>query len=155
MNRSADKPDPLAALLRRAAQQETPAFSPQLHARIMAQVRQVEPQEMAMRPSVFLSRPIILLAAALLVAWMLWWAHGHYPAVAPAPMAGGHNLQPTRGTDVTPTPLALPPFDTMLAHGLASAQTHLDEGRFAYLDRDAQSLARYVIDQLDVVPRKP
>jgi hypothetical protein len=139
--------DPLANALKAAT--DTPAFSPSLHNRIMARLAD---QRLASEPPhayKFPLRTLTLLAtaAALIVAASVWlWPHGEttqqkiavHSSSAPAPQ------------HVAPTTLS--PIGDLITNTVSTASDRLNEGRYAYLDRDARSLVGYVMDQLDVAP---
>lgn len=157
--RNSDK-DSLGHLLKAEAQRAAPEFSPQLHARIMARLSSGAPGEytdvgagpLRMAPWTHGARPYLMLAAAaLLVALSLWmWRHSGPQARQEIVTPGPVHLVPEAG----PVP-SLPPIDSLLATGVGAAQDRLDESRYAYLDRDAQSLAHYVWNQFDVVSSEP
>jgi hypothetical protein len=131
--------DPLAEALRREAAVETPAFSAALHARVMAAVHtQAKRRRWRFRA--------LSLAAALAAAAALWTWHtftrapAHPPAVARAP-------QPALPTAV---------FESVRPLDRATDWEHqLWETRLAYLERDAQRLGRFFVDQVSVAPEPP
>ncbi len=141
MNDHASNHDSLQSILKDQAQRDTPAFSQELHDRIMAQVHNASsahaiPDAPA---SNFRIRPILLLAAAALLVALTIWELQRLNTEAPT-------------TTATPIP-ALPTIDVETS--VATAQDSLEQSRYAYLDHDAQSLAAYVMGQFDVSPAKP
>jgi hypothetical protein len=119
--------------LRNEARRLTPAFSPALHARVMAAVRA---QAAPVGRSPHQPWRYTLAAAALVAiaagAWVLT-----RPAVVPPPK------QPIARDFRIASPL--PPVELTLA-------TDAGNPAYAYLDHDMKAFGRYVARQLDVVP---
>jgi hypothetical protein len=84
---------------------------------------------------------------AILIPARLWWVSSHRATGVIKSIAKSEPK--TSPADVV---LPLPPFDTALASALAPAGEQLGQGRFAYLDQDAQRFTRFVADQFDVLP---
>ena len=137
----------LGEVLKKQALQDTPAFSEALHQRVMTQVRAVEGTQgimpvAAMVPTYRLwLRAGLAMAAALVVAVALW-ALARPAPVEPPKVAHSYEIP------------QLTPMQDIVADNIAAAQDKLEEGRYAYLDKDAKSLAYFVADQLDVLPVK-
>ena len=134
--------DLLGQALKRQADLHVPPFSPQLHARIMARIDQAQPAPALHPRRVLLLRPALMLAAAaVLIALTLWLLN--LPHRAPNPVV------------LNPAPKSITPPIDLVAATAVTAQEGLDQSRYGYLDRDAQSLAYYVIDQFDLPSAKP
>jgi hypothetical protein len=141
--------DPFARRLREAGAALTPPTSDALHACVMADVR----RERALASS-----------AAPRARWAVarWWMIG----ATAAAIAVGIGLWMTSREGVTPlTPLSprpqvavLPPVPSIEAAVLETVEPvreKLHEARFAYLDRDAKRLARFLIRAVPGVATDP
>ena len=150
MNHKTNTKD-LAARLKDEAAENTPAFSPLLHARIMQHLTSGE--RIAHLAPIHPRRTFRLgfglgfagLAAAASVALLLMF----HPWTTPTSV-----VQVDHPAPVVPTPRSVPVPQFALAvdslTGQASEQ--LDNARFAYLDQDARHLARFMMHQMDVLP---
>jgi hypothetical protein len=125
-------------------------FSPLLHERIMSALRRhgLSPEKLTPPTQAWFRRAAIPLgiAAALAVAAGLFWP----PASNPPPEVLA--VRTTQPTLVLPpeSPAAPEPDD------LALAANTLSRGKYAYLDRDAEKLFRFVTSQLPSLPlQKP
>jgi hypothetical protein len=129
----------LAVQLRREAQENSPPFSPLLHERVMGSIFLASARSRA-TPAARWRRPVArwpitgALAASIALAFL---------------------LHPWKSATV---PISLPPRQAVaavVATLLDPATQRLQAARYAYLDKDAQRLTRYVIDQVDVLPARP
>ena len=124
----------------------SPAFSPQLHARIMRAVKSSSAGNVEMRrmnarryrinwPLLAIVFPgmaaLIVVAASILFLW--------YPARVPV------------NTGVARMP-SLPPIRNPVASLSGPVASSLADARFAYLDRDARNVMHYMAGQMDVLP---
>jgi hypothetical protein len=125
-----------------------------LHERIMQQIarqRSATPIE-AQRGFPWRFRATAAAAMlAVLVPAACWWASSRNTSVAINSPHSSPIRPETRLSPASPVP-SLPSLDTALASALEPASEQLGEGRFAYLDRDAQRLTRFVADQFDLRP---
>jgi hypothetical protein len=139
--------DPLAGPLKRAAERARPEFSEPLHARVMRSVNAAHASHAdaaILRPRAPVRIAWIATAAALLIAVGLAW---RFLREAPGPVApAGPRTLPVVADLLTG---AADPMRDQL-------RQQLDETRLAYLDRDAQHFANFVLEQVDVgVPAAP
>jgi hypothetical protein len=138
--------DTFAKRLREAGAAVTPATSEALHARVMGDVR----RERAVASSAS--------EAPTLVRW--WWMLGGAAATAAtvgvalwrttAPPAPGPT-SPVRPVQVAELP-AVPSFESVVVETVGPVRDKLHEARYAYLDRDAKRLARFLIRAVPGVP---
>ena len=146
----------LTELLKQEAEQTRPVFSGALHARIC---RAVDEADMAERPRPVdrrrLVRVIIDVAvvASLVVGVFYLLYQGATPnPITPNPdsMAGpgstGHGVVEPEPEEDLQTPIDMP-VNTVVDIGLLVDST-LTNGRWAYLDHDAQLAANMLLDQL-------
>lgn len=124
--------DPVGGDLRRQAA-AMPAFSPLLHARVMRAV----------------GGP-----AARRHRWP-WAAAAVLAAATTAALLTRHRPPPSPVVVHPPVPAHLPELDVDLARLSDPAVEQLRAARYAYLDRDARSLAGFFSRQLDVLPPTP
>ena len=136
--------DAFGQRLRDAGKTVTPATSEDLHARVMAHVR----RERAMASS----------AAEGGRAATWWWMFGSAAAlVAAVSVTVWVTTSPPPAT-TPPQPVAvaaLPPvpsIDAVLIETVEPMREKIHEARFAYLDRDAKRLARFLIHAVPGVP---
>jgi hypothetical protein len=129
--------DPLAKRLRNEGEADSPEFSPMLHARIMRRINDLPGSAARDNREWRLQCTIAIAALVALVVTIRFWPAGN--VVTPAPVAR----------------LTIPAFPDSLAPVATVANPgaqRLDQARYAYLDRDAASLSRYVWNQMDVFP---
>ena len=131
--------DHVAAALRAEADALTPAFSPELHNRVMARLETQKPEAATLaagdrfRPQ--WRWPAVGVAAAIALAAGVW-------AVK---MSTKSPVQSPEIVKVPPKEVpSLPPVKPLLD----VAQKKMDEGKYAYLDRDARRFAGFVLSQL-------
>jgi hypothetical protein len=128
--------DSFSALLAKQAAEQSPVFSPILHERIM---QRIQSSSIAPRQSSRSTRlwPIVSAAAAAMVAVVLLLPVLHSnPAHHPPAVAA-----------------RLPEFPRLQVDALSQPlDDRLADARFAYLDRDAIRVVRYLKNQVDVVP---
>ena len=137
--------DPFASRLREAATAVTPATSETLHARVMGDVRR--------------ERSVASSAAEAPLATRWWWTLG---AAAATAVTVGVLLMRTTTPPPGPTPpntpvqiAELPPMpsiESVVVETVGPVRDKLHEARFAYLDRDAMRLARFLIRAVPGVP---
>ena len=138
--------DTFAKRLREAGSVVTPATSEALHARVMADVR----RERAVASS--------MAEAPTAVRW--WWTLGAAAAtaVAVAVVLWQTTATPPGPTPVRPVQIAeLPPvpsLETVVVETVGPVRDKLHEARYAYLDRDAKRLARFLIRAVPGVPHE-
>jgi len=137
--------DAFGQRLRDAGKAVTPAASEELHARVMADVRR--------------DRAIASSAAAAggrAATW--WWAFGSAAAlvVAMSLTLWLTTSPPPAVTQGEPAPVAalppMPSIETVVIETVEPMREKLHEARFAYLDRDAKRLARFLIHAVPGVP---
>ena len=137
--------DAFGQRLRDAGKAVTPATSAELHARVMADVR----RERAMASSAAARGPaggtwwwMFGSAAALVVAVSVtvWLTTSPPPAVTPA--------QPVAVAALPP----VPSIETVVIETVEPMREKIHAARFAYLDRDAKRLARFLIHAVPGVP---
>ena len=146
MKRTDDK---LGHRLRNAGKAVTPAASEELHARVMADVRR--------------GRAVASSTVAGGGAATWWWVFGTAAAavvVAVCVAIWVTTARPTpRPTAVIPGgPVAVAPLppvpsiESVVIETVGPMRDKLHEARFAYLDRDAKRLARFLIHAVPGVP---
>ncbi len=134
------------------------AFSPELHERVMgalaaAEMKDVEPFEG--RRSVIARIGIPLSIAAALAIAAGTWAVMEKTGVrvqGPGPVATG-GVNSGAGGGVGPAP-ELTPNDAMSVLDAHAAGDAGDDGRYAYLDRDAERFVSFVADQVPQFPQE-
>jgi len=141
----------LAAALKEEAERGTPVYSELLHARIMRRIGMAgavggRGTDRARRWVWYAT------AAAAVIVLGLWaWNSEFWQS------GGGGATNP--GNRVVAGGSLVPPVGELLGRTVAMAQERLDaelaEGQLAYLDQDAKRLARFVVDQIAVVPSRP
>ena len=136
--------DAFGQRLREAAATVTPATSEDLHARVMADVR----RERAIASSAA--------AGGRTATW--WWMFGSAAALVVAvSVAVWLTTSPppavTQGEPVAVAPLPpVPSIETVVIEAVEPMREKMHEARFAYLDRDAKRLARFLIHAVPGVP---
>jgi len=139
--------DAMAFRLKREASMTWPAFSPLLHARIMRKITAISASTPQIIPNRRFIAPLAAAAAILLAVGLFATLHWRpRPLAANAPQR-----QDSSAIAQLPT---LPSIDFFASVAEPTGQRVL-EARFAYLDRDAQRLTRYLANQLDVLPSAP
>ena len=137
--------DAFGQRLRGAGKAVTPATSEGLHARVMADVRR--------------ERAVASSGAAGergLVAW--WWLFGCAAALVVAVSVALWVTTPpppavTQGEPAVVAALpAVPSIERVVVETVEPMREKLHEARFAYLDRDAKRLARFLIHAVPGVP---
>ena len=130
--------------LRNAGKALTPATSEDLHARVMANVR----RDRAMASS----------AAAGGRAATWWWMFGSAAALVAAlslalwlTTSPPPTVTPVQPVAVAALP-AVPSIEAVVIETVEPMREKLHEARFAYLDRDAKRLARFLIHAVPGVP---
>ena len=139
--------DTFAKRLREAGAAVTPATSEALHARVMADVRRERAVASSASEAPTLVRWWWMLggaaATAVAVAIVLW----RTTAPAPGPTS------PVRPVQVAELP-AVPSFEWVVVETVGPVRDKLHEARYAYLDRDAKRLARFLIRAVPGVPHE-
>jgi hypothetical protein len=131
--------DPFGSQLREAAQREAVAFSQQLHERVMAGVRETRMPRIA-RPKTMIGWWPVALAAAAVIALVVWLC-------MPEP---AQKTQPGRAAPAVARMPQIPPLGKIVQEVAAPVGKQLYDARFAYLDRDGESLANFLLQS---VPR--
>jgi hypothetical protein len=142
LNSGVEARDPLGARLREEAMAAGPAFSPELHGRIVGTLRARGMAERAGAgdapagwPGLRIGVSLAAAAAVALVAWM---------GIHSTP-SGGRVEGPRPGIpDLVPHELVAPMRDAFAPSGW--------EGKYGYLDKDARRLATFVADQIPSFP---
>ena len=131
--------DALARKLKAQGLAQTPEFSPLLHERVMAGLRALESAQ-AHEDSAGRSWRVVRVglgfAAAAAIGVAAW------VALKPSTLPEQRAPEIVQNQDVAPPTLVTP-----VQQLLGGAKT-LEEGKYGYLDRDAQRLAIFVADQL-------
>jgi hypothetical protein len=137
----------LAARLRNEAIENSPAFSPLLHARIMQRIASHDGAADAgpiHRPrSPWLQFAALAAAASIALLLML-----HF---RPAQVSVSHIVDPT-AVHPMPPHVPVPQFALVTNIGTFPGLEQLDDARYAYLDKDARHLAQFMMHQMDVLP---
>ena len=151
---SPDDENVLAESLKRAASASRPAFSESLHARICRAVERGKTRTSRPAAGARSSRRWLqaaMAAACVLIACVVAWWPSDLTGPKPDP------LDVNRSVAETVDPLA--PLDELTTAtgrtaelGLLAVDYSLTTGRWAYLDHDAQTAARLLIDQLLLDP---
>jgi hypothetical protein len=133
----------LEAGLRKEATTHSPQYSALLHERVMQRIARDGAAQSAMPITALRDynwRFLVGTAAAMLVLIPtgLWWSSSQ--------------MKPEHRPSPAVVVLPLPPFDTALASAFEPASDQLGQGRYAYLDQDAQRFTQFVADQFDVLP---
>ena len=137
--------DAFGQRLREAAAAMKPATSEELHARVMADVRRERAIASSAAPG-----------ERAAVTW--WWAFGSAAAlVAAVSVTVWLTTSPppavTHGEPVAVAALPpLPAIETVVIETVEPMREKIHEARFAYLDRDAKRLARFLIHAVPGVP---
>jgi hypothetical protein len=148
---SRNKPDLFAERLREEGLAGTPAFSPELHARVMEALRakglETHEEEIARRSRWRLiltaAAPLAVAAAVGVVAWI---------AIQPAEVKPVDRSMPVavEMPSVMPREIVEPVHEKVAVPTAEAWQ----EGKYGYLDKDARKLAIFVASQIPGVPRE-
>ena len=138
MNKT-NKSDRLAAAMVNEAAAMPPAFSPELHQRILQriQLNNAEPTPKLRRLN---WKPVFVAISGGIAAMTIFWVGRPQPATH---VNTGFVRLPS-----------LPPLQNPVATFSGPVGDSLADARFAYLDRDARNVMRYMADQVDVLPNR-
>ncbi len=138
----------LETLLRQHAKEDVPAFSAELHQRVMGALRAQGLPQPAAREAAGRSWgsvvwkigvPLAAAAAIAVVAWI---------ALQPAPSPVSKDPHPVVEQQRIPSPLEIP---EVKAPALTRTNA-IKDARYAYLDRDARKLWMFVASQIPELP---